>query len=100
VSSWTLIERTLTLEYNHAAATALGFARQHALSLDVSVEELEQVRDALLEILDSVLRGRNARWPHRSLTGSPIIRQAEAGRSNFKSADSRTDFVVSGGQCR
>jgi hypothetical protein len=53
VSSWTLIERTLTLEYNHAAAGALGFTRQHALPLDVSVEELEQLRDALLEILET-----------------------------------------------
>jgi hypothetical protein len=52
VSSWTLIDRTLTLEYNHAGAATLGFA-QHALPLDVSAEELEQLRDALLEILDT-----------------------------------------------
>jgi hypothetical protein len=53
VSSWTLIDRTLTLEYNPAGARTLGFAHQHVLPLDVSVQELEQLRDALLEILDT-----------------------------------------------
>jgi hypothetical protein len=53
VNSWTLLGRTLTLEYNRAGAGALGFARVHTLLLDISVAEIEQLCDALLEILET-----------------------------------------------
>ncbi|MEV4757298.1 hypothetical protein AB0J86_19580 [Micromonospora sp. NPDC049559] len=53
VSSWTLFGQELSLEYGRQAAATLGFPREQVLRLDLPRDVLAQVRDSLLEILQT-----------------------------------------------